>query len=259
MSKLMILMASVVMTGVAFSGVTTHFALNTYAQSGIQLVSAESTLAVDYSPYFSMAKDKATVRVLTNGAVWVESAVGGKMDFTFGDIGLYQFVHQVLANGVVVDEMSAFYATAGTGCVDIPNSWTEIPDELFKNCDWLTSVMIPSSVTHIAPTAFAGCSNIVSATIGCPKVAADGLLHRWDFNGDLKDSVGGSDATIVGNVITDGQQYKTPGGSSGSAYIDLGDNLVPCECEAVTLEFWATQDYRGSYDRRFDFGSMPAG
>ena len=89
MSKLMILMASVVMTGVAFSGVTTHFALNTYAQSGIQLVSAESTLAVDYSPYFSMAKDKATVRVLTNGAVWVESAVGGKMDFTFGDIGLF--------------------------------------------------------------------------------------------------------------------------------------------------------------------------
>ena len=155
--------------------------------------------------------------------------------------------------------MSAYYAVAETGCVDIPDTWTEIPDGVFKNCDWLTGVTIPNRVTNIAPTAFVGCSNIVSVTVGCQKVAGVGLLHRWCFNGDLKDLVGGSDATIVGNVTTDGRRYMTPGGSSGSAYIDLGDNLVPRECEAVTLEFWATQDARGSYDRIFDFGSMPAG
>ena len=27
-------------------------------------------------------------------------------------------------------------------------------------------------------------------------------LHRWSFNGNLNDSVGGSTATVVGNVTT---------------------------------------------------------
>ena len=141
----------------------------------------------------------------------------------------------------------------------VPEGVAEIGEQAFAGQTAITNVTIPSSVMSIAPTAFVGCSNIVSATVGCPKGAAVGLLHRWGFNGDLKDSVGSSDATIVGNVTTDGRRYMTPGGSSGSAYIDLGDNLVPRECEAVTLEFWATQDARGSYDRIFDFGSMPAG
>ncbi len=86
-----------------------------------------------------------------------------------------------------------------------------------------------------------------------------GLLHRWSFNGNLSDSAGGCAARVVGGVTTDGVCYKTPGGSSGSAYIDLGDDLVPVGVNAVSLEIWATQDSRGTYDRVFDFGSMPAG
>lgn len=107
MSKLMALMASVVMGGVAFGSATTHFALDT--RRG-RLVSAGSTLSVDYSPDYSAVQDGETVRVLTNGVVWVESAVGGLKDFTFGDSGFCQFTHQVLTNGVVADEMSVWYA-----------------------------------------------------------------------------------------------------------------------------------------------------
>ena len=108
MNKLIALMVSVVMAGTAFSGATTHFALDT--RSGMRLASAGSTLAVDYSPDFSSVQDVETVRVLTNGTIWVESVVAGTKDFTFGDIGLYQFTHQVLTNGVVAEEMSAWYA-----------------------------------------------------------------------------------------------------------------------------------------------------
>ena len=83
MSKLMALMASAVMTGAAFSGVTTHFALDT--RTGVHLVPAGSTLAVDYSPKYSTVKDVETVRVLTNGDVWFESDDGGTEYFTLGE------------------------------------------------------------------------------------------------------------------------------------------------------------------------------
>lgn len=163
MNRLIALMVSAVMTGAAFSGVTTHFALDT--RTGVHLVPAGSTLAVDYSPNYSSVQDDATVRVLTNGVVWVESAVGGSKDFTFGDSGLCQFTHQILTNGVVAGEMSAYYAVAEMERIDIPDTWTEIPDGMFKDCTWLTSVAIPSSVTNIATTAFEGCVNITNVVL----------------------------------------------------------------------------------------------
>ena len=145
------------------NAVTTHLSLDT--RTWVRLVSAGSTLSVDYSPDFSSVQDVETVRVLTNDTIWVESAVGGTKDFTFGNAGLYQFTHQVLTNGVVSEEIMAWYAVAEAGRFDIPDTWTEIPDGLFKNCDGLTSVTIPSSVTNIAPTAFAGCDHITNVVL----------------------------------------------------------------------------------------------
>ena len=89
-------------------------------------------------------------------------------------------------------------------------------------------------------------------------VAAD-LVHRWSFNGDLTDSVGGQTATAIGNVTTDGQQYSTTGGSSGTCYIDLGDWILPTNDLPVTVEMWVTRDVNVSYGRIFAWGSMPEG
>ena len=158
MTKLLVLVLFGWMPGVALSAVTTHFALDT--RSGMRLVSAGSTLAVNYSPDFSTVQGDATVRVLTNGTVWVESAVAGTKGFTFGDTGIYQFTHQVLANGVVAEEMSAWYAVSETGRIDIPDTWTKIPAGLFRNCDWLTSVKIPNSVAKVGENAFLNCANL---------------------------------------------------------------------------------------------------
>ena len=87
-------------------------------------------------------------------------------------------------------------------------------------------------------------------------VAAD-LVHRWSFNGNLTDSVGGQTATKVGNVTTDGNVYTTPGGSSGSAYIDLGNWIVPTNGSPVTIEMWVRQDARLAYGRIYCWGAMP--
>ena len=40
------------------------------------------------------------------------------------------------------------------GHVDIPSSWTEIPEDSFKKCSALKSVTIPDSVTSIGDSAF---------------------------------------------------------------------------------------------------------
>lgn len=88
------------------------------------------------------------------------------------------------------------------------------------------------------------------------RLTAD-LVHRWSFNGDLTDSIGGQTATIVGGVTTDGHKYSTPGGYSGDAYIDLGNWILPTNGSPVTIEMWVTQDASVSYGRIFCWGAMP--
>ena len=80
------------------------------------------------------------------------------------------------------------------------------------------------------------------------------LVHRWSFNGNLTDSVGGQSAKIVGSATSNGKQYTLPGGSCGSSYIDLGSDVLPKTSKAVTIEIWATQISAQYYSRIFSFG-----
>ena len=86
----------------------------------------------------------------------------------------------------------------------------------------------------------------------------DALVHRWSFNGDLTDSVGGQTATAVGNVTTDGSQYRLAGGSNGSSYISLGSNILPVDAGATTIEIWATRNQIRNWARILDIGSSTA-
>lgn len=86
------------------------------------------------------------------------------------------------------------------------------------------------------------------------------LLHRWSFNGNLLDSVGGSDAVAVGSVTQGAREYTLAGGMSGSSYIDLGDDLLPTDGSAVTIEMWATmRSLIAGWTRIWQFGDMPQG
>ena len=54
-----------------------------------------------------------------------------------------------------------------------------IGDEAFRNCDGLTSVTIPNSVTTIRSDAFSYCSHLTSVTIGNSVTS----IHIWAFRG----------------------------------------------------------------------------
>ena len=86
------------------------------------------------------------------------------------------------------------------------------------------------------------------------------LAHRWSFNGDLLDPVGGSDATIVdvgsNNVTLGPTNVVIAGGTYGIAdYVSLGSSLLSGTATPVTIELWATQNAVQHYGRVFDFGS----
>lgn len=82
-----------------------------------------------------------------------------------------------------------------------------------------------------------------------------GLVHRWSLNGNLLDLVGGQTATAVGNVTTDGGQYKLEGGPNGSSYISLGSDILPIDTGAATIEIWATRHEVKQWARIIDIGS----
>jgi len=86
------------------------------------------------------------------------------------------------------------------------------------------------------------------------------LTHRWSFNGDLVDSVGGQDAVIVdlgaNNATLSGTEITLTGGAKGSSdYIDLPDNILSNLGNSATIEVWATQISVQNWSRIFDFGT----
>ena len=89
------------------------------------------------------------------------------------------------------------------------------------------------------------------ATAPSPSFAAT-LTHRWSFNGDLNDSVGGVNATIkhqtsttttvdggTGVNIEDGKAVLTGGGGSG--FLNLGAGVLGTG-NAATIEVWARRE-----------------
>ncbi|QJE97300.1 beta strand repeat-containing protein [Luteolibacter luteus] len=96
------------------------------------------------------------------------------------------------------------------------------------------------------------------------------IIHRWDFNGDLDDSISGvtgvtnSPAEIVdpngetaSSAVTLGTTdvLLTGGASATSDYVKLGSNLLNGRSTPVTIEVWATQVTVQNWARMFDFGS----
>ncbi|MBR4172368.1 MAG: autotransporter-associated beta strand repeat-containing protein [Kiritimatiellae bacterium] len=90
-----------------------------------------------------------------------------------------------------------------------------------------------------------------------PRMDAD-LVHRWSFNGDLKDSVGEQDATAIGAVTFVDGCARLAGGTFGTSYLNLGANALPKNGKPVTLEIWATQREIRDWSRIFDFGKGSA-
>ena len=91
---------------------------------------------------------------------------------------------------------------------------------------------------------------------GIPAAAFDAsmfLAHRWSFNGDLTDSVGGQTATTGGSISYDeGATVTLPGGKSGAGWVALGGDVLPKDGSPVTIEIWARQNAVKNWGRIFD-------
>ena len=74
-------------------------------------------------------------------------------------------INYVVKAGTRVICDGAFKNCNGLTSVTIPNSVTSIGYSAFRGCSSLTSVTIPNSVTSIGDRAFSDCSNLTSVTI----------------------------------------------------------------------------------------------
>ncbi|WP_193214642.1 laminin G domain-containing protein [Luteolibacter marinus] len=91
------------------------------------------------------------------------------------------------------------------------------------------------------------------------------LRHRWSFNGNLDDSVGGSTVQLIdpdgdnlagGNSTLSSTDLLLDGGDRAtSVYAQLGSNLLQGLKTPVTIELWGTQVSVKNWSRIFDFGS----
>ncbi len=108
-------------------------------------------------------------------------------------------------------------------------------------------------------SSYTGPTTVLAGTLQLGTAIAPQLSHRWSFNGNLNDSVGGANATLAGsntNTVTiGGSQTTLPGGDhNNTPYISLGQNLLPTSGGA-TIELWATENQLQSWSRIFDFGA----
>ena len=102
---------------------------------------------------------------------------------------------------------------------------------------------------------FACVAAVVAASAAISASGAE-LTHRWSFNGNWSDSVGGADAVKRGSYVSlYGNRVHMGYGSCshGSGYVDLGTNML--DTTAATIEIWARHDGVQNWSRIFDYGA----
>ena len=82
-----------------------------------------------------------------------------------------------------------------------------------------------------------------------PPLQHKGLIHRWSFTGNLRDSVGGADAKEINGKVK--FEHKAVRITRESCYLDLGADVIPNLDGEFTIEIWATQYSIGNWSRVF--------
>lgn len=101
-----------------------------------------------------------------------------------------------------------------------------------------------------------GTFTVDEGTLYVPNHPKPQLKHRWSFNGDYIDSVGGLEATGIGDAISFNEDetavcFTGDGNSAGS--LQLGVEIVPAD--AATIEIWAARTDTRTWSRVVDYGS----
>ena len=95
--------------------------------------------------------------------------------------------------------------------------------------------------------------------VGADYLGESALLHRWSFNGDARDSVGGKPGELQGAASWDDEANPRAvvlsGGKYGTSCVNLGANLLPAEPCAIMVEIWGTVHAPQNYSRVFSIGT----
>jgi hypothetical protein len=99
---------------------------------------------------------------------------------------------------------------------------------------------------------------------------SQGLVHRWSFSGNLVDSIGGADGTLVDpsglasfvegtKLLLDNPGFGPNSNPAGVTYVTLPDGIVSALDNYATIEMWVTphvkQGNQGDWVNMFAFGS----
>jgi len=157
----------------------------------------------------------------------------------------------ILSQGSVLDNGTLIFNRSGT------QTWHNV----ISGTGDLTKLGA-GTLTLDGASTYGGATRVAGGTLQLLPAASPHLVHRWSFNGDLRDSVGGQDATIVAgtdfHATTNANQVTLPGGNGDAAdYISLGANILPDTYAGVTIELWASQLSVQTWSRIFDFGNDP--
>lgn len=93
---------------------------------------------------------------------------------------------------------------------------------------------------------------LLSLTTLCCASLQAGLQHRWSFDGNGVDSVGGATASFFGGATTVGGELELNG---SGAYAQLPIDATLSGLTNATFETWATYDTLTAWARIFDFGN----
>lgn len=141
------------------------------------------------------------------------------------EIGGYAFAGSGLTSMDLPDNLTSLgnnaYAATKIYDINIPQSITTIPDELFYNCDNLTSVTIPGHITSLGDGIFAACNSLTDFSGNF--ASTDGLFLVED--GVAKAFAGGyiGDFSIPNDITTIG---KLTFAYTGLNYITLSASVT---------------------------------
>ncbi len=108
--------------------------------------------------------------------------------------------------------------------------------------------------------------------VAVPEMLPLGPKHRYQFNGDANDSVGGAHGTLVNpqslatyhDGVVDLTQANNGASSNQAvfaegAYVDLPNGIISSLGNQATFETWVNIETNRNWDRVFDFGRSDAG
>lgn len=152
----------------------------------------------------------------------------------------------VIAEGTKIIAEDAFSECEDLSSVSFPNSLTAIGEWAFNYCEGLTSVMIPKSVTHIGVSAFKKCSRLTIVYYNAENAECSEAFTQCSSLATI--TIGPDVSNIDSNAFKDCNTVHlvvalgaTPAVLGPDAFSDLAENsmlMVPCGKKMTYFSQW---------------------